>query len=364
MGRSNAGSLSGAPTSASRTKKLRSYEDLSARGRLSRLRRLAAAALERYGLGETELTFLQGGKQAVYRVRAPRGSAGERAGTHGWLLRVHTSPDQPPEMVHSEMQWLRAIQRDLPGVAPAPLTNLAGEDLTFIPIEGVPADFFCSMTRWVEGRCYLRRYGPGAEALYKVGHLMARLHQHGRQFVPPPWFRCRLWNSEALFGRNSGYFPRSGATMLNSAERKLFDLAIERFREAEACLGTGQEVFGLIHGDLIQTNYVFHEGEARAIDFADFGRGHFLYDIGVTLFGLWGRDRRGEQRAAFIRGYQELLPLSQEHVNWIDTFACGRAVALGHWLMGMAELGNRGCQREAPSYMANVLTGLEERLGR
>ena len=40
-------------------------------------------------------------------------------------------------MVRSEMQWLRAIQRDLPRVAPAPLANLAGDDLTFIPIEAV-----------------------------------------------------------------------------------------------------------------------------------------------------------------------------------------------------------------------------------
>jgi Ser/Thr protein kinase RdoA (MazF antagonist) len=57
-------------------------------------------------------------------------------------------------------------------------------------------------------------------------------------------------------------------------------------RQAQRELGASPDVFGLIHSDLHQENYLFHRGRVRAIDFDDCGWGHFVYDLAVTLSEL------------------------------------------------------------------------------
>jgi Ser/Thr protein kinase RdoA (MazF antagonist) len=103
-------------------------------------------------------------------------------------------------------------------------------------------------------------------------------------------------------------------------------------------LGAGRDVFGLIHGDLIQSNYLVDGRPKRvrvhAIDFADFGRGYFLYDIAVTLLMLRPFDRSGAQRVAFLRGYRNIRALSASEEKRIDPFIAIRAVVLARSLLG------------------------------
>jgi Ser/Thr protein kinase RdoA (MazF antagonist) len=68
--------------------------------------------------------------------------------------------------------------------------------------------------------------------------------------------------------------------------RRLFGHVMRRARTAMDVLGRDPLAFGLIHGDLIQANYVVHRNRVGAIDFGDFGRGYFLYDMAVTLLML------------------------------------------------------------------------------
>ena len=86
-------------------------------------------------------------------------------------------------------------------------------------------------------------------------------------------------------------------------------------------LGQGPETFGLVHGDLHQENYLFHQGQVRAIDFDDCGFGHYIYDIAVTLFNVRFRDNTPQLRESFLAGYRSIRPLSAEHEQYLDTFA-------------------------------------------
>jgi Ser/Thr protein kinase RdoA (MazF antagonist) len=191
---------------------------------------------------------------------------------------------------------------------------------------GLPEGLHCSMTRWVEGRRYFRKDGPGVRVLWQVGRIMARMHRHAEDFVSPQGFHCPVWNWERLF-------KESPAATIAEAERRMPDEGRHLVRETEQRiggvmdrLGTGRDVFGVIHGDLIQANYLIHGGEVRVIDFADFGYGHFLYDTGSTLFGLWGLDEDQQQRKAFLSGYREVRPLSPAHEASLDLFIAARAV--------------------------------------
>lgn len=109
---------------------------------------------------------------------------------------------------------------------------------------------------------------------------------------------------------------------------------MQKTRATMNALGKGSDVFGLIHGDLIQANYVVHRNQVGAIDFADFGRGYFLYDMAVTLLMLKPFDPHGLQREAFIQGYRDVRPFPVEHEVMLETYIAARAVALCRWISG------------------------------
>lgn len=102
-------------------------------------------------------------------------------------------------------------------------------------------------------------------------------------------------------------------------------------------LGYDDNVFGLIHGDCTQANYVIDRGQIGLLDFGDFGFGHFVYDMAITLLMLKPFDQSGAQRRAFIRGYREIRDLPPEHENLLDVFVAARAVVLAKWVLGAAK---------------------------
>src|SRR5262249_3077964 len=106
---------------------------------------------------------------------------------------------------------------------------------------------------------------------------------------------------------------------------------IHRIRAAQHALGQGPETFGLIHGDLHQWNYLFHQGEVRAIDFDDCGYGHYLYDMAVTLFNVRWKASAPLLRARFLAGYRSVRPLSAEHEQYLDTFMDLRDLQMMIW---------------------------------
>jgi Ser/Thr protein kinase RdoA (MazF antagonist) len=61
---------------------------------------------------------------------------------------------------------------------------------------------------------------------------------------------------------------------------------LERARRTQNVLGYGPDLYGLIHADLHQGNYLFHGDEVRVIDFDDCGWGHFAHDLAVTVSEL------------------------------------------------------------------------------
>src|SRR5262249_44276786 len=89
------------------------------------------------------------------------------------------------------------------------------------------------------------------------------------------------------------------------------------------------------HGDLHQWNYLFHEGEVRAIDFDDCGYGHYLYDMAVTLFNVRWKASAPLLRASFLAGYRSIRPLPAEYEQYLDTFMDLRDLQMMIWAIEM-----------------------------
>src|SRR5205085_269921 len=189
------------------------------------------------------------------------------------------------------------------------------------------------LTGWVPGQRRFRPGGPGARVMQRVGRIMAQLHLHGTDFKAPRGFACPRWDFDGFFGKSSPWHPKR-PLRLDPETRRKFNSIMRRTRDTMKRLGTGKNVFGLIHGDLMQANYLIDGNNVHPIDFADFGRGYYLYDMAVTLLMLRPFDRDGSQRAAFIRGYRAIRAFTDEDEALLDILIPARAVLLARWILG------------------------------
>jgi Ser/Thr protein kinase RdoA (MazF antagonist) len=302
------------------------FETLNGRGQLGRLRALAERALTAYGIRPARIVPLAHAENSTFRV--------ETSGGGRFVLRIQRvtgTPFHPPRglpEVGSELMWLSALRRETNLAVPEPMPTTGGSLLTVTASDGVPAPRICVLFRWTPGRFLDAGLTP--KHLERVGGFIARLHDHAVRFAPPPGFE--RWQIEAISDEAGAYIadtvaelggPRSAATV-----ERLLALAQRSQRQ----LGTGSDVFGLIHSDLHQQNYLFHRGEVGAIDFDDCGWGHFVYDLAVASSELRHRRDHADLLAAMLRGYRGVRALPAEHERHIDVFVGVRALKLTLWM--------------------------------
>jgi Ser/Thr protein kinase RdoA (MazF antagonist) len=231
--------------------------------------------------------------------------------------------------------------------------------LTTVMTAGVPEPRHCVLLRWVPGR--FRRTRLGATALEQVGTFMARLHRHAEGFTPPAGFVRQRWDHAGLLGEALGVDAQKGRAALTPHARRVLDATAERVREAMETLEEGPGVFGLIHADLHQGNYLFHQGAVHAIDFDTSGWGHYVYDVAVTFSTLRTWKTYPALRAAFMRGYRRVRPLSSAHEARVETFIAARLLAHTLWLAG--HLDEPMFRERAPGRVAGQVEVLERFLG-
>lgn len=322
---------------------MKPFNDLTNRGQIGRLRRLALKALSHYDIDAAQLKSLQHGDNTTFRVDT---ATGER-----FLLRIHRPTNKTVSEVRSELFWLLDLSRDTNLVVPQPVASRSGELVTVEFVEGVPEPRMCVVLRWVNGRFLNEGLTPAH--LEKVGIFMANLQLRAMQFEPQNINMCR-GRLDNLYGKPTGISiaqarqeidnpkDETAAIQLVTAVCSPEDGArvarlIKMIREAQRAIGHMPDVFGLIHGDLHQWNYLFHQGQVRAIDFDDCGYGHYLYDMAVTLYNINWRDDAAALRAAFLAGYRQVRPLSAAHEQHLDIFMALRDLQMMIWAIEMRE---------------------------
>lgn len=113
-------------------------------------------------------------------------------------------------------------------------------------------------------------------------------------------------------------------------------------------LGDRPADFGLIHADLHQWNYLFHQEQVGVIDFDDCGYGHWLYDLAVTLYCLEDRPGFTALKDAFLTGYRRRRPLSVQQEEHLQTFVALRRLQDLLWVIG---------ERERPTGLPRPVAG-------
>ena len=277
---------------------IRPFAELDRAGRTRRLRRLAEAALTAYAVPVARLTPLAHGLNTTFRVDGADG--------HRYVLRVQR-PDGPGvAQVRAEMAWLAKLRRETDLVVPQPVPTRARDLVSVVADPAVPEPRTCVLCHWVEGRFLDERLS--APQLYAVGEFTARLHLHGARMNG---LDRRRVDDLTEFGRTqvdgfSATVVERAVAAAGGDER--IRAAVARVRAVRAELGFGSDVFGLVHGDLHQGNYLLHRGRVHAIDFDDCGYGHYAYDLAVTCAALAHLPHREELKEALLDGYRSVRP--------------------------------------------------------
>ena len=320
---------------------MKPFEELSHLGRIRRMRQLAQAALNAYGLSDTRFKFLRQAGNTLFRVNeaSPTLTTKVDLYTPGqYMLRIHQPGYQTTEAIELELSWLAAMCRDDHLPVPEPVSTLDGTLLTQVSIPGIPGQRNCSLLRWVKGRFITKDIRPHH---YRAqGRLMARLHNHAASWPTPPGLAKRKYDWDGLFRDDAGegLLASEAWSLLPQEYIKPFELVTRKVKLVMDAWGKGPDVYGLIHADLgLDANVLFWDGEARAIDFDDSGFGYYVYDLSLALEHCQEDAALPQFREALLDGYTQIRPLPEDQLEHLDLFLAAFCVYLSLWAASAAQ---------------------------
>ena len=323
---------------------MKPFNSLSRRGQIGRLRRLALAALNQYGLSVSDVRVLTHWHNTTFRIVTEGGPE--------YMLRVHAAGHLNRQAIESELNWLHALRQQTDLLVPEPIALPNGQLLTEVEMPEVPEPRFVALFRWLPGRFQRQRLSP-AKA-YAVGAMTARLHNFVQQYELPAGFSrptivgFDLITADAM----NAAFARHKA-IIDPRVPPVFTAVVNRVMSELEAIGEGSDQYGLIHADIHQHNFLFQGDDMVLIDFDDCGLGHFVYDMGVTLFYRQRYGNYAAERTAYLEGYraQRDFPVAMEPL--IDSCIALRDVLLGLYVLSRSE-DHPDARARAEAYLQGV----------
>ena len=307
------------------------FQELSYKEQFRRLEILARRALENYDLEVIRLTPLQYRLNAAFKVEAvAKDEPG--ADPQKYLLRINSPIFQSETNIRSEMQWLNAIHRDTKLVAPNPLKTTERTLLTTVEVDGVPERRHAVVLHWVEGKSPFDNLTP--DILTKLGAYAGKLHKHAIEYNPPVGFERKHWNLAGFAGEMLDVPVTKARRSLSAKQLAIIEKATKKIEKVTDQLGGDPEVFGLIHAELHENNYLIMDGEVRVIDFDTCGWGYFLYELAVTLSTIIARPHYPALKDALLNGYRQERTLTREQELMLVPFIAARFMTNIFWLAG------------------------------
>jgi len=297
---------------------MKPYHELTCRGQLRRLRRLALEVLNSYNLDVKKVSFFTIETNTMFRVDTETGGK--------YVLRIYSDEETTLLENQAEMFWLDAIIRDTDIKVCEPVRRRDGCYITVSSADGVPGERRCVLFRWVPGRPLEHNLNP--IAYYQLGQTLAKLHNHAQGLNPLPasihpkqWDKVFYYPDEPIVyntSRYRHYFPPERVVLLDEVIIRADTLFRQLYANREGKM--------LIHGDLHYWNVHLYRGELYVIDFEDVMLGYPVQDVAVTL--SYGRDRPDydDLRAAFREGYSDLRFWHGEGDSGIETLIATQTV--------------------------------------
>ena len=290
---------------------------------------LAASALPDFGLpADAELELVTERENAVFRTEVE----GRR-----YAVRVHRAGYHDDAELRSHAAWARALDAD-GVVATAPVVETrAGDVVAHAGHPEVPEERQVTVLTWVDGTLLAESDAPEVDQYRRVGSLMAALHEHARSWAPPPGFEVLAWDADGLLGEDPAWGRFWEADLLDDDGRAVMARFRRHARAQLEAFGTGDDRFGLIHGDFLPENLLLGpDGAITLLDFDDGGHGWFLFDVATALVLPSLGDGFEAVQDAFVAGYRSVRPLPDEHLDLLALFLALRGATYVGWMQTRA----------------------------
>ena len=274
----------------------------------------AHQALDQYDIGRYHPEFLNHREGATFQVYV-------READTRYHLRLHNptpSGDTQwlgPEVINSGLKWLEALARDTDIDVQRPVHNRQGQWLTQVEGEA-DESITCSLLTWVEGVDGLSMPLRTPQDFFRMGELMARLHEHANHWQVPPDFVRPRYGEATLHTTLEAVEANLEIGRFLPDEAQLFSDALARGIETMEGLEKSPVNWGIVHGDMgYKGNCVFHRNKVSPIDFNDCALAYYLYDIAYAFLYIDAGYRR-----TFLEGYERVRRLPTNFQPLIETF--------------------------------------------
>lgn len=270
---------------------------------------IAKVALNQYRLAQGRHYFLGHSENVTFRVETQ---------AEKFLLRIHQPISassentwQRPEVIESELLWLDALALGTKLSVQKPVKNL--QNRWVAQVAENTETFYCSLLRWSDGEIIESERTP--QQAYQLGVLLSQMHHFSQQWQPPENFTRPAYDKSRFNTGLAKLYPAISIGLISAEDYGVLELAVRQNEAMMATLGQSQEVWGVIHGDLHDGNYLSYDNELRPIDFARCGFGYYLYDVASTLQYLYPA-----VRASFFEGYQSGQRLPENYIQVVEGF--------------------------------------------
>lgn len=291
---------------------------------LEHLERLVTHAISLWPLPEgASARLINVSENATYLVEAAHGF---RA-----ILRVHRENYHTRRAIECELEWIAALGAS--GTVKVP-NHYPGKDEKAVQearIDGLAGPRFMVLFHFVAGSAP-NESGDLIPEFEELGAIAARTHNHSSAWARTANFERLTWDLEQIFGENPTWGNWRDAPGVTGTVKSALEVVEATIKSRLEAFGRSPDRYGLIHADMRLANLLIDGDGTRLIDFDDCGFGWYLYDFATGISFIEDDPRVPELKAAWVRGYRLVRPLSGEEEAEIDTFVMLRRMALLAWI--------------------------------
>ncbi|MBT4641242.1 MAG: phosphotransferase [Deltaproteobacteria bacterium] len=293
--------------------------------RVKKFRNLGVQALAFWDLKPiAELELLSYRENVVYKLITGDGD---------YALKIHRAGYHSNEELRSEMIWMEALS-EYGFATPEIIRTRQGDPFAIVESEDVPDPCQVDIVRWINGTPLneVAEKNSQLDMHRYVGELMARLHNHTSQWIPPEDFTRFSWDDDGLLGENPIWGRFWELEYLSHTQRETILKTRDVAKAQLQAFGQHKDRYGLIHCDLLPQNLLKDEETVRIIDFDDCGYGWHMFDIATYMFLYTFEANPEEVKRAFIEGYRRQRDLSEEQLQSYDLFMLIRVMTYCGWV--------------------------------
>lgn len=308
------------------------FYQLDAEEQAQRMAQLAREAAAEWDMEVAELELIKYRENAVFKLVAEDGTP--------YALRVHRAGYHTDEELHSELQWMAALN-DSGVPTPSPIPTRGGTLFTVVSAEAAPEPRQVDIFAWVKGNeMGSVEDGPTdpqavAGAYRTLGTLAARLHNQAVAWQAPAGFTRHAWDAEGLAGANPFWGRFWELRALTAEQRELLLATRERVYtdlKAYAAAPENANRYSLIHADMVAENLLTDGGQVRLIDFDDAGFGWHLFELATAFYFELEQEHYPAAWAAMIEGYREHRSLPDAQLAFMPLFYLARGLTYLGWV--------------------------------